>query len=258
MKNKVTLGTSCLFVGIMAVGAFSSNSIADEWSFHVEPYAMITSIKGESGVGQINDVDVDVKFDDILANLESTAMVHFEAHHQSGWGIVADYGFMNLANSQSNGIDGVIDAEMRQGVLELQGMYRHKLANGYLDTFAGIRWWDNDLSLDIQHPILPEGNLSRDVDSDWIDPVAGLRWLRMINEHWTFLAQVDVGGFGVGSRFTSSVQTGVQYQINDLMTLNLKYKATWVDFEDGDSGQPDYFKYKTVTHGAIIGLTFSF
>lgn len=219
---------------------------------------MITSIKGEASIGRFNGMDVDVNFDDIMNNLESSAMLHFEAHHQSGWGIVADYGYMDLAGMKNNGNDSIINVGVRQGVLELQALYRHKLANGYLDTFAGVRWWDNDLSLDIHHPVLPEGNFSRDVDSDWVDPVAGLRWLRMINEHWSFLAQVDVGGFGVGSNFTSSVQSGMQYQINNLTTLSFKYRATWVDFDDGEQGQSDYFQYQTITHGAIIGLMFNF
>jgi hypothetical protein len=42
------------------------------------------------------------------------------------------------------------------------------------------------------------------------------------------------------------------------MTLDLKYKATWVDYDEGQQGQVDYFAYDTVTHGVVIGLMFKF
>ena len=54
--------------------------------------------------------------------------------------------------------------------------------------------------------------------------------------------------FGIGHDFTSSIATGVQYKISDLMTLNMKYKALWLYFEEGNKGNPGYFQYDTVTH----------
>jgi opacity protein-like surface antigen len=236
----------------------STSALADDWNYQLEPYAMFTAIEGDASIGRISDADVDVNFDTILENLESAAMVHFEAHHKSGWGMAFDYGYMDLGGKVSNDNGSSANAEVRQGVLELQALYRTKLANGYLDYFAGIRWWDNDLSLDVTFSALPGDGLSRTVKADWIDPVIGVRWLRNINKEWTYLAQIDVGGFGIESDFTSSVQTGVQYSISDLMTLDVKYKATWVDFQEGTPNQPGHFKYDTVTHGPVIGLIFNF
>jgi hypothetical protein len=246
----VTLALSSLIV--------SSQVLADEWTYQLEPYLMVTSIKGDASVGRVPNVDVDVDFGTILDNLESAAMIHFEAHHDSGWGMMFDYGYMDLGNKTTNDNGSFVNAEVRQGVLELQGMYRNKLANGYLDYFAGIRWWDNDLELEVDIENLPGNGLLQEVKSDWVDPVVGVRWLRHLDENWTFLAQADVGGFGVESDFTSSVHTGVQYQVSDLMTLNVKYKGTWVDFKEGSKGMPGYFQYDTITHGPVIGLIFNF
>lgn len=245
-------------ITIFTAGIYSSNVLAEDWSYQLEPYIMVTSIKGDASIGQVTGVDVDVDFGTILDNLESAAMVHFEAHHKSGWGLAVDYGYMDLGGSKSNVNGSSINAGVRQGILELQAIYRKKVANGYLDYFAGVRWWDNDIDFALEVPLLPGDGIDREVESDWIDPVVGLRWIRNINKEWTFLAQADLGGLGIGSDFTSSVQTGVQYEISDLMTLNLKYKATWVDFEEGDVGNPNHFEYDTVTHGPIIGLVFNF
>lgn len=253
MKNKVLLSLL-----LSAMGSYSASVSADEWSYQLEPYLMVTSIKGDATIGRTNQADVDVDFDTILDNLDAAAMVHFEAHHESGWGAVFDYGFMDLGGNKTSTTGNSTDVSVRQGVLELQALYRNKLSDGFLDYFAGVRWWDNDIDVTLDFTIRPENNFSKEIESDWVDPVVGVRWIKNIDDKWMFLAQADVGGFGLASDFTSSVQSGVMYKISDLMTLDLKYKATWVDFEEGAKGQQGYFGYDTVTHGTVIGLAFNF
>jgi hypothetical protein len=244
-------------ISVLTVSLCPSTVLAEEWRYQFEPYAMITSIKGDAGVGQITGADVDVDFGTILDNLESAAMIHFEAHHDSGWGMAFDYGYMDLGGKKNNDT-GSVNVEVRQGVFEAAGLYRTQLSNSTLDYFAGIRWWDNDISIDLSVSALPGDGLRGDVKSDWVDLVVGVRWLGNINKNWTYLAQADIGGLGLESDFTTSVQTGVQYQISDTMTLDMKYKATWVDFEEGDQGEVGSFQYDTVTHGPVIGLIFNF
>lgn len=251
--KKISLNSVAL---LCAVSSLSFNSVADEWNFQLEPYVMVTSIEGDASLGRVNGVDVDVDFDALLNNLDSAAMVHFEAHHDSGWGMAFDYGYMDLSGKKANANGSVASAGVRQGVLEGLGIYRTQLANGTLDYFAGVRWWDNDISSDISLSLLPENDLSRDVKADWLDAVVGVRWLHNFSEDWTFLAQADIGGYE--ANFTSTVQTGLQYEISELMTLDMKYKATWVDYDEGHQGQVDYFQYDTVTHGLVVGLIFKF
>ena len=241
---------------ICALSTIAFNSAADDWSFELEPYVMVTSIEGDASLGRVDGVPVDVDFDTILNNLESGAMVHFEAHHDSGWGMAFDYGYMDLSGNKTNENGGAVSAGVRQGVLEGLAIYRTQISSGTLDYFAGVRHWDNDISTGLSVPLLPENDFNSDVKANWIDAVVGVRWLADINEQWKFLAQADVGGYEAD--FTSSVQTGLQYKINDLMTLDMKYRATWVNYNEGSQGQVGYFEYDTVTHGAVIGLMFKF
>jgi opacity protein-like surface antigen len=245
-------------LALCALSSFSFNSVAadDEWSFQLEPYVMVSNIDGNASLGRVNGVGVEVDFDTILNNLDSAAMVHFEAHHDSGWGLALDYGYMDLSGKKTNANGSVASAGVRQGVLEGLAIYRTQISTGTLDYFAGVRWWDNDISSDISLSQLPVNDLSREVKADWIDGVVGVRWLADINDQWKFLAQADIGGYE--ANFTSTVQTGVQYEISELMTLDLKYKATWVDYDEGHQGQVDYFAYDTVTHGVVLGLMFKF
>ncbi len=51
---------------------------------------------------------------------------------------------------------------------------------------------------------------------------------------------------------------GIIYVINDLLDIDLTYKATWVDYEEGTKRTPGYFEHDTVTYGPILGLNFKF
>ena len=89
--------------------------------------------------------------------------------------------------------------------------------------------------------------------------MAGVRWMSGISKNWNFQARADIGGFGVEADFTSSVEAGVTYKISNLMTLDMKYRALWVDFDNtGNTDKRDDFHYDTITHGPILGLVFNF
>jgi len=92
----------------------------------------------------------------------------------------------------------------------------------------------------------------------WVDPVIGARWTLPLSESWSFRLRGDLGGFGIGSHFTTAGELGFLYAINDFMELDLRYKVLWVDYETGRTGERSHFIYKAVTHGPVIGLNFKF
>ncbi len=74
-----------------------------------------------------------------------------------------------------------------------------------------------------------------------------------------FIARGDVGDFGLSTDFTSTVEAGATYKISQLMTLDMKYKASWVDYDNNVTvGTVGHFVYDTVIHSPILGLNFSF
>jgi hypothetical protein len=223
------------------------------WSFELEPYMMVTNIYGTSTLSVLPTSDVDVDFKNILDNLDMALMVHVEAHHQSGWGMWIDYGFMDLSNGVED-YPAVTSVSARQGVLEVMGLYRQTLSSGYIEYLAGIRWWDNDLGLDV---VLNNQSYSRVKKVDWVDAVVGFRYTHILNENWKFRMHGDIGGGGAD--ITYAATAGVIYTINDLMDVDVKYKATWVDYEEGTPViGGEYFSYDTVTHGVVLGLNFKF
>ena len=227
------------------------------WSYSFEPYILASSIEGDAGIGRAVGGDVSVDMSDILEVLDIGFMGHFEAHHSNGWGVALDYGFMNLSADISGARGGVVDTEVHQGVLEALLIRQSRSGNSNLEFLAGVRWWDNDIDVDIDPAILP-GTTSFDIKEDWVDLVLGIRWSNPVNDKWTFKLRGDIGGFGLESDFTSAVSAGFHYDISEKIDIDLQYKATWVDFESGSSGDPGYFKYDTVTHGPIVGVIFNF
>jgi len=241
----------------LALTAMPAAAVAQDWSYELEPYVLVSSIEGDASIGRATGVAVDVDMSDILEVLDIAFMGHFEAHHSNGWGVALDYGFMDLSADISGPRGGIVDVQLRQGVFEALLVRRKSSDNGYLDFTAGVRWWDNDIDVVVDPAVLP-GTATAEIEEDWIDIVVGVRWANSINDKWTFRLRGDVGGLGVESDFTAMAAAGFKYKMTEKMDLDLQYKALWVDYETGAAGQPGFFQYDTATHGPIIGVVFNF
>jgi hypothetical protein len=247
------------FIIIMTFLISGFNAHADDkWQFKLEPYIMFTNISGDADNGRASGIDLNLDFSTILENLDMAAMLKAEALHHSGWGATIDYGFMDLGQKKSSQRNGYLDASLRQGIFEALGFYRYQLSNGYIDYMAGIRWWDNDISITLDSAIFP-GSLNTDIEEDWVDVIGAIRWRQRLQENLYFTGRVDIGGFGVESDFTSGLELGVDYELSETMTLVVKYRGIWVDYDNEEPiNTPERFSYDTVTHGPILALAFDF
>ena len=250
MTSRILLST--LAAGTLALAANPAN--ADAWSFQIEPYLLGVTIDGDAGIGRVTGVDVNVSTSDIIDNLDLGFMVHFEAQHESSWGFMVDYAFMDLSSDITGPRGGVLDADLFQGVFEAMLMKGAGSGDAQLDYFAGVRWWDNEVDVTVDPVILP-GTASRKVEEDWVDLVIGARWINPLSEKWSLLLKGDIGGGGAD--FTWLAHAGFRWRFGKTTELDLSYKALAVDYETGTPGQPGYFKYDTITHGPIIGLVFN-
>lgn len=235
----------------------TSNSLQSDsdssWDFMIQPYVLFATIEGDVQVGRAGNTPVDVDFGTILENLKMGAMLHGEAHHKSGWGLVLDYAFMRLGADRAGQLGVVLDAEVEQGALEAFVNRRYELeSGGTLDAFGGVRWWQIDMDL-----TLAPGPVDRGRDVDWVDPVVGAKITSPFAGDWYYMGRGDIGGFGVGSEFSWSAAAGLGYNFNETIGLEFQYKLLDVDYEE-NLGTADGFRYDTLTHGPLIGLTINF
>ncbi len=245
-----------LAVSVLACMTLQAQASAN-WDFVVEPYLIATSIEGDAAIGRVGDVDVDVEFDTILDNLDMGAMIHAEAVHSSGWGVLVDYALMDLKGDSSNDRGGVADVRVKQVVAELALIHHTELGNdSSYDLFIGVRHWDNELSLKLIPNFDLLGQKKFSAEPSWTDGYIGGRYIMALGGNWKGMISGDVGAGG--SDFTATARAGVYYSFNETWELELGYKGLRVDYEEGNEGQVGHFVYDTVTHGPLLGLKINF
>lgn len=238
--------------------AFSQDSDSkSSWEFLFEPYVLFSSINGDAKVGRTSGVDVDVNFNDILDVLDIGYMGHGEVFYKNSWGLILDYGYMSLNDDITIAAGGIIDVKAEQSVFEAFLAKRFSNAFRNFDIFAGIRAWDNKIKITVTPAIWP-GTASTQIDESWVDAIIGARYFLSLSEKWTIMYRGDIGGFGLESDFTATVDARIMYNITDSIILDVGYKALWVDYESGTANTKGHFVYDTMTHGPLIGLIFKF
>ena len=264
MYKQIMMGSvlcsSLLFAGGDIVDLAETPAVEEvsSWEFEFSPYLAMSSISGDSAVILEQNSAVKLSFDDILDALEFGVAGHFEALHNSGWGMLIDYNYVSLGGSTAiPGYANTLTIDVKQAVFEAQGFYRQSLNSGSFDYIAGIRRWN--LKMDAEISGVPNLN---DTNNDWVDFIVGARYINNFSENWKFYVSGDVGAGG--SDFTASAVAGFRYTFNEWLDLDVQYKGLWVDYETGtprDANHPnstDYFKYDTVTYGPMLGLNFKF
>lgn len=242
---------------LIAFAAHADESANRNWKFSFEPYLLGASIKGDAAMGRVQGIPIDVDFSDILENLQMAGMSRFEAQHKNGWGILFDYGFMDLGADTTVGFGGVVDAGVKQGILEVLAFKSLDVSVGNLELLAGVRWWDNKVKASFD-PTIVDGSISARINEDWLDPIVGARWTRSLSERWQMRLRGDIGGFGVGSDFSWHVSASAFYSMSERFELEMGYKAVDVDYANSKAANEGAFAYDATTHGPVLGLLIKF
>ncbi|MEO1601907.1 MAG: hypothetical protein AAFU49_15875 [Pseudomonadota bacterium] len=242
---------------VTAQEAQAEESSPEDWEFVVAPYLLLPSIDGRTTTGRVGG-DIAVDPGGIFSSLQFGGMLHAEARHGSGAGVMVDSAFMFLGDGATGrrGI-GRLDADVFQGIFEVYGTYRFDLEDTKIDPYEGARIWHIDTEINLR-----AGSLAGRFDSGdtWLDPVVGLRVQHRLSPSWRVQAQGDVGGFGIGvaSEFTWNVMGGIAYDGWEQTSLFLMYRVLGVDFDSGTRGTSSFFEYDTITQGPLLGVGYRF
>ena len=210
--------------------------VLNPWTFTATPYAWVTLMNGSTTVkGRTADVNVD--FNDLMDLVRRSEipkdlmafMGYFEAR-DGRLSLFADVVYLKIgldaSMERSRGVDALNAAVGASAGLKYQ-MVIAEMAAAYevahwgstsvpgsgtaIDVFGGARgWWQSaDASVSASGTI-NIGDLTRNADgtltasgsANWVDPLVGLRLRHQFSPGWNFVASGDVGGFGVGSKFS--------------------------------------------------------
>ncbi len=224
---------------------------SNDWWFRAAPYAWVTAIDGDVGIGRLS-APVDISMADTLEELDMAAMGILEAGY-GRWSLGVDivYG----KTSQDIGGGGrLFDSfrfEQKQWLITPVVACRLIETNGYhMDVFAGARI--SLLETDLTGRFVHGGQVTRGADTSWADPLIGIRGQADIGERCFFRYNADIGGFGASSDLIWQAFAGFGYHLNDFASLAIGYRGVGMDYSKGD------FSIDTVTHGPVIGVEFRF
>jgi len=241
-----TLG--CVLFGLVCMSAVASESAQGEgWNFTFSPYVWVTSTKGKSSIGPIS-ADIDVSYEDTLSDLRLALMLNFRAEN-GPWAIQADGVWADLeSNSASDNVSSEVGTTI--WVAALNGRYR--VADNW-EFLAGARYFRQDVDINLVVGSVPLGASS---SVDWVDPVIGVKYSTALSDRWSFGAQGDIGGFGVGSEFAWQAWAMFDYRFAKSSSLALGWRHLDWDYEQG-SGITK-FTYDAYLTGPVLGLRFRF
>ena len=257
------------------------------WTFTLTPYFWALSLNGSTTV-KGRTTDVDAGFFDILEHTQFPKdLFELAALGEARYGrfalltdivyIKAGLGASITRSRGTDAINGTVGASagLKIWLVEAQFAAAYEIARWSglfspgsttaLDLYAGGRaWWQRgEVNLAasgtlnvIDLSLTREGFLSATKSVSWFDPLVGARIRHQLAPTWNFVLSGDVGGFGVGSKFSWQALALLEREICRSKTATwsamLGYKALNVDYSQG-SGLTLY-NFDMTIHGPILGL----
>lgn len=247
------LTTAGLDAGTTAIADSITEPVDSGWSFRIAPYAWLTAIDGDIGVGPLPSAPVDISFSDTLDKVDMAYMFLVEAGY-GRWTLTADFVYGDFSNEIAGGGQpfSSFHYEYTQWVLTPTVGYRVIETDGYaMDVFAGARVTSFDTTLTGR--FVGGGQIQQSADDTWTDPIIGIRGQSELSERFFLRYNADIGGFGVSSDLVWQAFLGLGYRMTDNATLAVGYRGLGIDYTSGD-----YNTLDVINHGPVLGLEFRF
>jgi len=246
-------------VSLAVILPFSAAQADDGWKLTLTPYMWLQGSDGDVKVRGVN-AHLSDSFIDMLGKSDTLigGFMHLEAWRET-WGLYLE-GNYSYTSAKSEIVAG-INTRVQTGLTILEAGAFYKLAGGTLQTspspqswqieaLAGVRYVAFNVKLDV-------GPLSLDRTIDWLDPLLGLSGHVDFAQNWTLIGHADIGGFGIGSKFTTNLYALVGYRSEIFgahVLSTFGYRGLYFDRSDSSkSNSADLW-----LHGPVLGMTFKF
>lgn len=222
-----------------------------KWEFATIGYIFFAGAYGETTPRDpFSPVDVHLTFGDVLKSFKLAFMGAAEARNDR-LVFLGDLMWVHLGEEKGltardrNFADVRIDSKTT--AITALGGYR-VVHHGpvVVDLFAGARLNGNKQAVDYRGTLI---DVSAKVSKTWIDPVLATRISAPLGGKFGMTLYGDVGGFGIGSKFTWQGLATANYQINHKMTAGLGWRYFNINYHDSDG-----FRYAVAQSGPILVL----
>ena len=218
----------------------------NEWEFNVTPYIWFSGLSAD--ISFLNQsIPVEASFSDVVKNLKMAGLLHAEAKN-GRWIIITDLVYMKL--DKGGRIDLLnldTSLKLKQFIADLDVGYNLLNVDDwlFLDVYGGLRYFETISQLDVGAQTF----LDRTINVN--DPVLGVRF-KTITEKWINGAQIDAGGFGIGSEISWKGNIYAGYRFSKTFSMLLGFQGYGIDYEK------DSFGLDLVVAGFATGFNFNF
>jgi len=220
-------------------------------------YLWFSGLQGNVGAaGQV--VPVNVSFSDVFKQLNIGYMSDLDVRYKRV-GLLTDLIFMSVSSNQQSTPVGALytgfTANAKQFILDPELYFRLiDRDRGTIDVVGGARFWHLNNSIDL-FPVPatpPASEVTVGQTQFWIDPVVGARFRLNLDKGWFVNLKGDAGGFGVGSKGTYQIYTGIGKEFKKRYSAILGYRYLDVNYQNLG------FTYDVHMNGALVGFNIRF
>ncbi|WIY25042.1 hypothetical protein [Parasedimentitalea psychrophila] len=236
----------------------------DGWRHTIGAYAFLPARTHGTSTIAGRSADIDLDLGDVLDLLDFAAAGRYEAWN-GDFGVIVDanYAAIGHADALPGPLGSGIEVDVRQkwfGVLAAyrvaDGTYGASNQRYTFDIQGGARYNSIRQTIDITTPG-PGVPPTLGGDEGWFEPVIGARGMWKLNDKWTTVASMDLGGFGAGGNdLQIGVNIGFDYQPWDNTAITFGYRYFSIDYSDTLPGGE--FAYDMVQHGPYVGVKYFF
>jgi hypothetical protein len=222
----------------------------EPWAFSVTAYGWISGLNGKQGLFGLPDIDVNLKFRDVLPALDFAASGIVEAR-KGAFGFVGEANFVKISD-KGRGPAGFVGLKLGSTAFFGLAAATYRVAEGdwgnvELIGGAKIFSYSNKVTLTAPGPLpVLIGNESR----TWVDATFGVKARYNLSPNW-FLTGWAMAGAG-GSDYHWDLLGAVGYQFSPTWSASVGYRAIGVDYKSAR------FSYDMIQHGPILGVTARF
>lgn len=207
MRIRSLIATPALITSLAASASYAESiplagHSEEEWRHTLALYAFLPARSSGSSTVAGATVPIDLDLGDALDLLVFAAAGRYEIW-RGDWGFIVDANYVSLEANGNLPTPGgaAFSADIRQKWLGLLAAYKavdavnSKGQRYAIDLQFGARYNSlrQEVTISTPPPIPVLGG-----DQGWVEPVVGVRGTWMLDDKWTAIASLDLGGFGAG------------------------------------------------------------
>jgi len=232
----------------------------DDWKFGIGTGFFGLNVDGDVGFDTaLGTIVLDAELDNSdVRDLTESAFGFGGFFAKNRWQILYAVSHLTLEDSADGvtqgGASASADVTFDALFIEIAGVYGFaRSERNALGLLFGGRHVSHEYDLDVE---VGASSADRSLDESWTDALVGLTHTFRFSPKLAWASRADAG-FG-GSEGTLSAQTGLNWQVAEILMLSFYGKGTAHDFENGDPGDSDYYLYDATEFGVGVGFLFTF